>query len=119
MTTVQNEQHPFPEAPPNETGLERACLVKHDAESMVVARPPVTRSLLASGQPAQSSPVEGWRATNIRRLHGPGFEVGESYEQSLLQQVQSQTWRNRTSSEWVPPTQVIRYDWLSSILLRS
>ena len=37
----------------------------------------------------QSSSIERWRVDRIKNLHGPGFKVGPSYEESFLNQCQS------------------------------
>jgi hypothetical protein len=47
-----------------------------------------------------------WRATRLKNLHGPGFVVGPSYEESFLNQCQSSEWQQKSTPEWIPPNQV-------------
>ena len=51
-----------------------------------------------------------WRASRISRLHGPGFEVGASYEESFMRQIASNEWKTRArgppTQMWLPPVQV-------------
>ena len=55
-------------------------------------------------------PVLDWRASRLSQLHGPGFEVGASYEVSFLQQIKSREWKNSTrgppTQVWLPPVHV-------------
>ena len=65
------------------------------------------RASLTSVLPAVAE-LEEWRKARIRRLHGPGFHVGASFEDSILRQVESLEWKMRTmrpqnqggSGEW-------------------
>jgi hypothetical protein len=67
------------------------------------------RASLTSVLPAVAE-LEEWRKARIRRLHGPGFHVGASFEDSILRQVESLEWKMRTmrpqNQGWIPPNQV-------------
>ena len=55
---------------------------------------------------SQSNSLEQWRVARIKNLHGPGFEVGPSYEDAFLKQIDSTEWKRRAPVDWIPPTQI-------------